>query len=80
MRSKVDTAEYWIADAIRNLRYAAKLADKPETATFADLKAAVFAAWQAIQIAEDLGAQMLKPLAGYISRDLRMEEQCSPIC
>ena len=69
MTSKVDTPEYWIADAIRNLGYAAELADKPETTTFADLKATIFAAWQAIRIAEDLGAEMLKPLADYIAEE-----------
>ena len=73
MTSKVDTPEYWIADAIRNLGYAAELADKPETTRFADLKATIFAAWQAIQIAEDLGVEMLKPLADYITE----EAQCS---
>ena len=66
MTSEVNTPEYWTADAIRNLHHAAKLAAKPETTTFADLKAAVFATWQAIRIAEDLGAEMLKPLADYI--------------
>ena len=74
MTDKVDTREYWIADAIRNLRHAGKLADKPDTARVADLKATAFAAWQAIRIAEDLGAQMLEPIAGYIAE----EAQCSP--
>jgi len=69
VRSKVDSTEYWIADAIRNLQHAAKLADNAETTKFADLKAAAFAAWQTIQIAEDLGAEMLKPLADYITEE-----------
>ena len=75
MRGKVDTPGFWVRDAIGNVRYAAELAAKPETTRFADLKAAIFAAWQAIRIAEDLGAQMLKPLADYITE----EAQCS-IC
>jgi len=73
MAGKVDTVEYWAVDAIRNVRYAAELADEPEATRFADLKAIIFAAWQAIRIAEDLGAEMLKPLANYITE----EAQCS---
>ena len=65
MASKVDSTEYWIRDAIRNVRYAAELAERPETTQFADFKGVIFAAWQAIRIAEDLGAEMLKPLAAY---------------
>jgi len=71
MASKVDSTEYWIRDAIRNVRYAAELADRPETARFADFRGVIFAAWQAIRIAEDLGAEMLKPLAAY-----KEEVQC----
>ena len=74
MTDRVSTPGYWVEDAIRNLQHAAKLADKPDTSRFADLKATVFAAWQAIRIAEDLGAQMLEPIAGYIAE----EAQCSP--
>jgi len=66
VRSKVNAPEYWIRDAILQVRYAAELADKPETTRFADLKAAIFAAWLTVDIAEDLGAEMLKPLADYI--------------
>jgi len=71
MASKVDTAEYWIRDAIRNVRYAAELAERPETVRIADFKGVIYAAWQAIRIAEDLGAEMLKPLADYIKEEAR---------
>jgi len=76
VRSIVGTPEYWISDAILNLRHAVELANNSDDAKFADLKATIFASWQAIKIAEDLGAEMLKPLADYIAE----EPRCSLTC
>ena len=69
MRGKVDTPGYWIRDAFLHLRHAADLIAKPEETTFGTLKATAFVIWQAMKIAEDLGADTLKPLADYIPEE-----------